>query len=251
MPHSWRRSGTQIASTDGWRPDPEEKFPQRFYGGCGFTPYVGSPERALWDLGYSGRIPNVRELENVLGMALADVHGRVTLTLTDNRLTLEWAGRPGAEASAIVSPGILESYELRPAVRPECLELHLAAALVADWRDTDDAPLSAGMINLSIVLGREHESVLCELREYIAGHYQRPQLRVEREEPARSRPPTDVAVDAGDRGRDESVADGQPRSAPHTLAVTVETAPDNDDWLSFAAPSVDDLIRDGIGKAHG
>jgi hypothetical protein len=265
MPYPRSRSAGGTAHTPGWKSDPATTFPQRYHNGRGFTPYVGIPERVMWDLGYSGRLPRGAEGDGICAVTLADAYGQITLI--EHSLTLSWHGRNGGQVSAAISCGMLETYVLRYAT-PSHIELCVGASEFPCADRPDGIPSHPGIINVSMIFDRAHESVLHDLREFIERNYQR-QLTEPRRQPAAppqhavaNNPPGEErylehslspepearavpspSAEAGVRDQDHPGADRHARPPTLTLTLSAETVPDAEDWISFAGPSTYTLLQ--------
>lgn len=266
MPNLRKRLAGGPTQGSGWKPDPAHKFRSRYHNGTEFTPYVGSAEQVIWDLGFCARMPDGPEWDDTYGITLVDANAQIMLTREE--LTLSWCGSQGRQASAAITPNMLETYELRYTADPTLIELCIGASEFSRSGEVDRVSSYSGIINMSFIFGREHESALYELREFIARYYHRPFTESARHPVAplqeadrrqdntgdrlkgtgSGEPPSGGAVPstlaAAEVGQWRPSDDKHARQELITLTVSVETAPDSEDWLSFAGASPHSLLGD-------
>jgi hypothetical protein len=273
MPAFWSRPPVWVTRNGGWREDPVIKNWKRYHDGAEFTPYVRIGEFTWWDLARSVRVPRPDELDEELeGSILAD--SGVQLEVTKSAIRVSWQqNRPGVSASTIIDLGALAQFEVRPASSPEDLRLSVVGYNGPRYSAGAIHPGGSGVISMSMIFGRQHESTLHDLREVLERICERrlaapaegslagsPEDETEPEadlagetrpsaEPAEHHVPP--AGEPADAGRDNPDAVRRVRPALPVLAVSVETAPDTDEWLSFRATTVAVLISDRNSAREG
>ena len=328
-----------------WRNDPTCRFNERYFSAKGLTPYVRTGGKVCWDLSYAGCIPGKDNYNPDIDMILADSYAWIRFA--PRHISVCLVGEPVLVKAVVIEHRSLSRFELRSPGRsenPEYVVLEIAGGRWPDspYDSTDHRQF--GLISMSMMFGRQHESLLRELRDWLrqvsalepegrteepgggrlasgTDEWEHPAGSVENsaepqtvhtdeptltEDPALGRRPgarrrADArrGIPGARRGRGadrgsgtgrESSADargdrpgraredrpggrsgpapvsrenqrrqpGEPspgqtrRPALRTLVVLAETAPDNDEWLSFAATSVGVLTyADQSGRADG
>jgi hypothetical protein len=273
-----------------WIYDPANQHWQRYHDGRELTPYVRIGERLIWDLAHARRVPDDTEYSRLDGMALDDISG--WLEVTRFGIRMGWPRKhPGVTVSTTIDLDALASFELDEA-DPEHIKLRIIGYSSPTYAAGTIHPGQSGVISMSMIFGREHESALYGLRDYLErtcertlaspasksrerpsapaegpeGHQPEPDGSQGREragsagepdsrpadpghEPLRADKPVEhrdrPATEAAGNGPEHPDAGRRARPAPPTLTVRVETAPDTDEWLSFAATSVGVLISGG------
>ena len=284
MPMLWGRSPDGTTHEGGWRNDPARQFDRRFHNGKAFTPYVLVGNETIWDLAFARRTPLEHEYDRVPDMVLIDSRSRITLrrhtveiSCMDNEMALMWAR---------ITLKTLTRFELCQPGNPDTLVLSVAARNLPRYPQDHIGQGRAGVLSMSMMFGPEHESALRDLRDFLerlcdrsltepdempaARAAGRPHAPERAEECATPRAAlSDERVDywepatEPERIHDEPAGDGpgfavrQRRSggagrpAPRALAVSAESAPDTEEWLSFAAPSIEVLTTSGDAAQEG
>ena len=278
MPAFWSRPPDWAARNGGWREDPVIKSWQRYHDGAEFTPYVRIGEFTWWDLARPGRVPRPGELDEKLkGSILVDSGAQ--LEVTKFAIGVTWLrNHPGVSVSATIDLDALAEFEVRPASSPEKLRLSVVGYNGPRYSAGAIHPGESGAISMSVIFGRQHEPTLHDLREVLERMCERrlagpvegslagspedetePEADLAGETPPSARPAehhVPPAGEAADASRDNPDAVRRVRPALPVLAVSVETAPDTDEWLSFRATTVDVLIsakgsaREGDGRGR-
>ncbi len=328
-----------------WRNDPTCRFNERYFSAKGLTPYVRTGGKVCWDLSYAGCIPGKDNYNPDIDMILADSYAWIRFA--PRHISVCLVGEPVLVKAVVIEHRSLSRFELRSPGRsenPEYVVLEIAGGRWPDspYDSTDHRQF--GLISMSMMFGRQHESLLRELRDWLrqvsalepegrteepgggrlasgTDEWEHPAGSVENsaepqtvhtdeptltEDPALGRRPerageptleeaslvlagegvlTEDPAPAGkaaltpgetvldvpgktvpeegparprSAGKTDGVSRGEPspgqtrRPALRTLVVLAETAPDNDEWLSFAATSVGVLTyADQSGRADG
>lgn len=295
MPKFRSRPSDGTARDGEWKCDPVNKNWQRYHNGLDFTPYVRIGERTMWDLARSGRVPEGDEYADVESLILSD--SGAWLEVTRQTIHMKWSrSHPGVDALVTIDLDALARFEVNHARTPENLELRITGYNSPRYSEGNIHPVQSGMISMSMVFWRQHESALRDLRDLLERMCERPltdapgrseesqpeptsQQRDRqpglREKESRSAESTEewaahphragapmTSAEPGEHDSRHSEAANPSREDPDvgrrvrpvlpTLTVSVETAPDTDEWLSFATTSIDVLIgADGADHRDG
>jgi len=279
-------TGSEISDNTGWYADTFGCFRERYYNERGPSPFVkpeGDHEYVVWDLGYGGRVPHKGEMQGVTCLVLAE--GGNWVELRDTFVRFGWADYPHRGlASGFAAIDTLEEFRVEVMTDPEQVQLVIQAQIAPQIPLGTGAPGGLGGISVSIVFGREHQPALDDLCAFVeqtcgrrlqrldsppsagpamtgaagqagpdAGAHQ-PPPHDPAPVPDGEAPPRDAAATQapGDDPRAAapiSPAEQHTRPPVHTLAATVDRAPDTAEWLSFAAPTTIELLSAPVPDA--
>lgn len=272
----WGRSPDGIMRDNGWKKDPEKRFRQRFHDGNRFTPYVRVGDATIWDLAFARHTPHEHEFDQAGEMMLWDscswirfYRSSIETACTSNGMTI---------MSARIALDALTRFELCQLESPDALILNVAGRDFPRYPGDRIDQGRPGVLHMSMMFGREHESALRDLRELLERLCDRSlaepgeksvvrspgpdeehgklraapsEERVDYWEPeTQPELPAPAMPESGHAAPISGVTTkrrpaGSARPASRVLAVSVESAPDADGWLSFAAPSIQVLVTAG------
>lgn len=250
-PRLW--PGSDTAEGTGWLADSIGCFQERYYRQREPTPYVGAADadRVAWDLGFSGHVPDRTEREHVQCVVLAD--GGNWVELTEGYVRFGWSTYPH-RGHGSVSAGLeaLELFQVEVMDNPEQVRLVVRAQVLPLAPRGAQAQSGPGRIGVTVIFGREHQPALTDLCALVEQMCRRP-LRQESSPapPAADGPahpagpqhePPPGRAHAGPPGPHPAPAGPHTRPPAHPLAVTVAGVPDSPEWLSFAAPTTQELL---------
>jgi hypothetical protein len=245
----------------GWGSDPN--FKNRWMNGKEPTPYVRNNRgQILWDLRFSGRGPGRDEADGLDGIVLVDAGKWIEYRHPE--LILGWS--VPNRTFVTIATGTVAWLACEPASDADrvCFTVHADPASAAGSAGT--LPAHSDEVSISISFGQHHYQALWDLCAFIeetCGRVLAPPADTAAQEvqdasgsepePADAARPahsggsaagTDQPTNLAEPGR----AAGPGRAAQPapatvaTLAVTVERVPDTPEWVSFAAPTAEDLL---------
>jgi hypothetical protein len=250
-----------VGKSDAWGND--STFKKRWMNGKEPTPYVlNNRDQVLWDLSITHRGPRQGDMGGLDGMVLVEADRWIEYAHSELRMA--WAA-PN-RTTAIISVGSIVWLACEQASDADhvCLMVHTNPASVP--RPRSALPTNSDAVTISISFSQHNYEALwdlCTFIEHTCGRVLAPAAEMAAQEvldasnsapgpadaarPAHSGMPvtgTDEPANLAEPGR----AAGPDRAAQFapatvaTLAVTVERVPDTPEWLSFAAPTAEDLL---------
>jgi hypothetical protein len=253
----------------GWLQDPTRAFEDRYHDGSRFTPFVRIPrlDRVLWDLCFAGRLPEEGDREAVDGAVLQAAGRRIECD--HDNLRVSWRDPDGSARMRAVMP-LARLIQLEPATANEdCVGLLIRAAPAKPVRTGPGESLS-----ISLTFPPQHEGSVhdfCVFTEQMCGRpltgmartgarsaapmtrkqpghsgtagsaaAGQPHVRLEVPASAAGAQPHPAAADS--RFGREDPRQEHPQASDRLLMVSAMLVPDNDEWLTFAAPTVEELL---------
>jgi hypothetical protein len=286
MPHirlPWTEAGGQ------WLPDMRSCFNERYYNGTEPSPFVRleDPRAVIWDLAFANRSPTTEEWRQVTRIVLWD--WACWVELRESIVGFGWAPYPHrGEASVFADIHTLEQFSTEIMDDPEQVRLTVRAIIPTDPPAMPDHPQqpSHSTISISMIFGREYEPALKDLCTMVEAVCARPLVgrtgppaglghdsqntAAGHPGPEASSPPGETSHHAAgeppagataERKVAESTRFGRPgdslpaekpvRPSMPTLEITVEAVPDTAEWLSFAAPTSQELLAPSETSDNG
>jgi hypothetical protein len=245
--------GSDTADGTGWLADSIGCFQERYYRQRKPTPYVGAADadRVIWDLGFIGHVPDRTEGERVQCVVLAD--GGNWVELSERSVRFGWSTYPH-RGHGTVSVGLeaLERFQVEVMDYPEQVRLVVEAQVLPLAPRGAQAQSGPGRIGVTVIFGREHQPALADLCALVEQMCRRPLRQESRPVPPAADGPAHPAgpqhepppgrAHPGPPGPHPAPPGPHTRPPAHTLAVTVAGVPYSPEWLSFAAPSTQELL---------
>lgn len=257
----------------GWLQDPTRAFEERYHDGSRFTPFVRIPRsgRVLWDLCFAGQLPEEEDYKHVDGVVLQTVGKRIECTGAGLRVS--WLGPDDTSQMWAVLP-LARLLQLEPVtVNEDCAGLLIRAAPAKPIRTGPSESLS-----ISLTFPPKHEGSVRELCAYTEWRGQRSltgagrtrsasTAPAAREQTSHDGPGASVAAGqphgrrqvstsaagaqphraaADSRPAREDIRPEHPQATNHLLAVSAALIPDTGEWLTFVAPTVQELLVAGM-----
>jgi hypothetical protein len=268
---------------EGWRADPFQFFTDRYHDGSDFTPFVRvvDPDRVLWDLNYAGQAPRDAELEHLDGL-IFKADGKWVECTTD-RFRVRWNNSEAGSMIVTVPVRTLQQFQLIPKGTAAATGTGCAGLVVSASASTFASAGDMSDDSLRILLTFEPQceyflNALVAFAESVSGrtltvspyahvgdvprtaHEQGPpgssagsqetgrQPGIRSHSPATESEPH-VGREAGGEARQQNSARPElPKASDHLLTIATEFVPDTPEWLSFAAPTVQELLGHVSGQ---